>query len=198
MSQDEAGTLDSALTMLTGGKNCSLDAAGAGHDELGKVARQNSYLYRELPPAFPANGQPRARHLGMAGGSVTLRWAFFLWFFASTAFSQTPPPGSTSTDQSPAAAQTKPNAEDQEKPQDSANRSGPVAAFEVASIKLQPWTGGGSVGIFIRGNTLDAEHVSLFSLVTFAYNLRDIQLSGGPPWVRSGVLSSSELYQVMG
>src|ERR1039457_3434149 len=54
-------------------------------------------------------------------------------------------------------------------PQDGANRSGPVAAFEVASIKLQPWTGGGSVGIFIRGNTLDAEHVSLFSLVTFAY-----------------------------
>jgi uncharacterized protein (TIGR03435 family) len=129
---------------------------------------------------------------------MTLKWAFFLWFFASTAFSQTPPPGSSSNDQSPAAAQTKPNAEDQEKPQDSANRSGPVAAFEVASIKLQPWTGGGSVGIFIRGNTLDAEHVSLFSLVTFAYNLRDIQLSGGPPWVRSGVLSSSELYQVMG
>src|ERR1035437_11035952 len=30
----------------------------------GTVARQNSYQYRGLPPAFPANGQPRARHLG--------------------------------------------------------------------------------------------------------------------------------------
>jgi bla regulator protein BlaR1 len=63
--------------------------------------------------------------------------------------------------------------------------------------KPQQWTGQGSVGLFVRGNTLDAEHTSLFSLVEFAYNLRDVQLSGGPPWVRSGVLSSSELYQVV-
>jgi bla regulator protein BlaR1 len=73
--------------------------------------------------------------------------------------------------------------------------SSPV--FEVASIKPQPWTGQGSVGIFVRGNTLDAEHISLFSLVAFAYDLRDIQLSGGPSWIRSGVLSSSELFQVI-
>jgi len=53
-------------------------------------------------------------------------------------------------------------------------------AFDVASVKPQPFTGQGSVGIFVRGDTLDAEHVSLFSLVTFAYNLRDVQLSGGP------------------
>lgn len=70
-------------------------------------------------------------------------------------------------------------------------------AFDVASIKSQPWTGQGSMGIFVHGNTLDAEHVSLFSLVTFAYNLRDVQLSGGPSWVRSGIASSSELYQVI-
>ena len=44
---------------------------------------------------------------------------------------------------------------------------------------------------------LDAEHVSLFSLVAFAYHLRDVQLSGGPAWVKSGVLVSSELYQVI-
>jgi uncharacterized protein (TIGR03435 family) len=69
-------------------------------------------------------------------------------------------------------------------------------AFEVASIKPQAWTGKGSVGIFVRGNSLDAEHVSLFSLVTFAYNLRDVQLSGGPSWVKSGVLVDSELFQV--
>ena len=33
---------------------------------------------------------------GEMGRSMTLRWAFFLLFFASTAFSQTPPPGSSS------------------------------------------------------------------------------------------------------
>jgi uncharacterized protein (TIGR03435 family) len=75
-------------------------------------------------------------------------------------------------------------------------RSQPAPAFEVASVKLQPWTGKGSIGIFVRGNSFDAEHVSLFSLVTYAYNLRDVQLSGGPSWIKSTVLSSSELYQV--
>ena len=33
---------------------------------------------------------------------MTLRWAFFLWFFASTAFSQTLPPSVGSSEQSPA------------------------------------------------------------------------------------------------
>jgi uncharacterized protein (TIGR03435 family) len=69
--------------------------------------------------------------------------------------------------------------------------------FEVASVKPQPFAGQGSIGIFVRGNTLDAEHVSLNSLVMFAYNLREVQLSGGPSWARSGVLVSSELYQVV-
>lgn len=76
-------------------------------------------------------------------------------------------------------------------------QSAPAPEFDVASVKLQPWTGQGSVGIFVRGDTLDAEHVSLFDLVTFAYSLRDVQLSGGPAWVRRDVLVSSELYQVM-
>jgi uncharacterized protein (TIGR03435 family) len=69
--------------------------------------------------------------------------------------------------------------------------------FDVASVKPQSFAGKGSVGIFVRGDTLHAEHVSLFSLVAFAYNLRDVQLSGGPAWVKSGVLASSELYQVI-
>jgi bla regulator protein BlaR1 len=69
-------------------------------------------------------------------------------------------------------------------------------AFEVASIKPQPFNGQGSVGIGVRGNTLDAEHVSLDSLVLFAYNLRGVQLSGGPSWARSG-LGDPELYQVI-
>jgi bla regulator protein BlaR1 len=70
--------------------------------------------------------------------------------------------------------------------------------FEVASVKPQPFTGQGSVGIVVRGNTLDAEHVSLDSLVMFAYNLRGVQLSGGPSWAKSDVLIYSELYQVIG
>jgi uncharacterized protein (TIGR03435 family) len=82
-------------------------------------------------------------------------------------------------------------------PHDSSAQSASAPVLDVASIKPQQWTGQGSVGIFVRGKTLDAEHTSLFSLVEFAYNLRDVQLSGGPPWVRSGVLSSSELYQVV-
>lgn len=72
------------------------------------------------------------------------------------------------------------------------------AAFDVASVKPQPFTGKGGeyVGIFVRGNTLDAQHVSLNSLVMFAYNLRGVQLSGGPSWATSGVLIYSDLYQV--
>ncbi len=72
-----------------------------------------------------------------------------------------------------------------------------LPSFEVASIKPQPFTGQGMVGIGVRGDTLDAEHVSLASLVMFAYNLRDVQLSGGPSWAWSGVLANSELFQVM-
>jgi bla regulator protein BlaR1 len=69
-------------------------------------------------------------------------------------------------------------------------------AFDVVSVKPQPFTGSGSVGIFVRGNTLDAQHISLKDLVTFAYNLRGVQLSGGPSWAERGVLNFSELYQV--
>jgi len=71
------------------------------------------------------------------------------------------------------------------------------AQFEVASVKPQPFTGQGMVGITVRGDTLDAEHVSVFSLIEFAYNLRDVELSGGPAWVRSDILATSELYQVI-
>jgi uncharacterized protein (TIGR03435 family) len=70
------------------------------------------------------------------------------------------------------------------------------AAFEVVSIKPQPWTGQGSVGVFVRGDTLDGQHISLNDLVMFAYNLRGMQLSGGPSWAVRGELISSDLYQV--
>jgi uncharacterized protein (TIGR03435 family) len=73
-------------------------------------------------------------------------------------------------------------------------------AFDVASVKLQAWTGQGGVGVFVRGGTLDAEHASLRDLVEFAYNLRDVQLSGGPAWAdrSNSKLNDAELYQVIG
>jgi uncharacterized protein (TIGR03435 family) len=78
------------------------------------------------------------------------------------------------------------------------------ASFEVASIKPQPWTNEGRVGVFVRGGTLTGEHVDLYGLVEFAYALRtdDSQLSGGPAWARHGVLSEvsgadSVLYYVL-
>lgn len=73
-------------------------------------------------------------------------------------------------------------------------RSQPETAsprFEVASIKLHPWTNEGRVGVFIVGNVLRAEHVDLYLLVEFAYGLPpdSYQLTGGPGWARRGVLS---------
>jgi hypothetical protein len=37
--------------------------------------------------------------------------------------------------------------------------------FDVVSVNPQKWTGQGSVGVLVRGDTLDAEHVSLQGLV---------------------------------
>src|SRR5215472_4771583 len=75
--------------------------------------------------------------------------------------------------------------------------------FEVASIRLQPWTNEGRVEVYVRGNTLYGEHVDLYQLVDFAYGLRrdNAQLSGGPEWARHGILSDvagadSVLYHV--
>jgi uncharacterized protein (TIGR03435 family) len=77
-------------------------------------------------------------------------------------------------------------------------------AFEVASIRPQPWTNEGGVDVYVRGNTLYGEHADLYRLVDFAYGLRpdDLQLSGGPAWAKHGVLSNvsggdSLLYQVI-
>jgi hypothetical protein len=70
--------------------------------------------------------------------------------------------------------------------------------FDVVSVKPQRWTGQGLVGVLVRGDTLDAEHVSLKGLVLFAYNLREVQLSGGPGWAEvAGLLADSELFQVI-
>jgi uncharacterized protein (TIGR03435 family) len=71
-------------------------------------------------------------------------------------------------------------------------------AFEVASIKPQPFTGTGSIGVFVEGNTLRAEHATLNDLIGFAWNLEDFQLSGGPGWAaKADKLVDSELFQVI-
>ena len=78
----------------TGGANCSLDAAGAGR-EPGAVPKERLPISRVT--ACVSGDRPTAcSPFGEMGRSMTLRWAFFLLFFASTAFSQTPPPGSSS------------------------------------------------------------------------------------------------------
>src|SRR5215469_3920026 len=71
-------------------------------------------------------------------------------------------------------------------------------SFDVVSIRPQSYTGKGGeyVGVRVVGDTLRAEHVSLNDLVMFAYNLRGVQLSGGPTWAERRELNSSELYQV--
>jgi uncharacterized protein (TIGR03435 family) len=73
-----------------------------------------------------------------------------------------------------------------------------AASFDVASVKPQPWNGQGSVGVFFHGNTLSAEHCDLYELVEFAWNLKELQVSGGPPWAKHGLLATSQLYQVIG
>jgi uncharacterized protein (TIGR03435 family) len=70
-------------------------------------------------------------------------------------------------------------------------------AFDVASVKSDPWGGNYSVGITVRGDTLTADHQCLYGLVEFAYNLRDDHLSGGPSWAKCGLLITSDLYQVI-
>jgi uncharacterized protein (TIGR03435 family) len=75
---------------------------------------------------------------------------------------------------------------------------GSEVKFDVVSVKPQKWAGQGSFGIFVRGDTLDAEHASLKMLVLFAYDLRDEQLSGVPAWAEAaGLLADQELFQVM-
>lgn len=69
-------------------------------------------------------------------------------------------------------------------------------AFEVASVKLQPWDGQGGVGVTVRGNTLIAEHSCLYDLVEFAYEVAETRVSGGPSWAMHAPLAGATLYQV--
>lgn len=63
----------------------------------------------------------------------------------------------------------------------------PAPSFEVASIKPDPYKGQqGRIGIGTSGNRLTVEHQGLAALITFAYDIQDFQLSGGPSWVYAG------------
>src|SRR6185312_10975550 len=66
-------------------------------------------------------------------------------------------------------------------------------AFEVASIRPQPWTNEGQVAVYVRGNTLYGEHADLCTLIDFAWNLPpdSSQVTGGQGWARHGVLSNA-------
>jgi uncharacterized protein (TIGR03435 family) len=70
-------------------------------------------------------------------------------------------------------------------------------AFDVASVKPQKFTGEGTVGISIKGDTLHAEHVELNKLVEYAWNVQDFQLSGGPTWAAFHGLLGSEFFEVI-
>jgi len=66
-------------------------------------------------------------------------------------------------------------------------------AFDVASVRPQPWTNEGQVAVYVRGNTLYGEHADLCTLIDFAWNLPpdSSQVTGGPGWARHGVLSNA-------
>src|ERR1017187_7364901 len=128
-----------------------LNGVSAGGDEPGTVTRQEklpnevSYCLR-----FRRTANRVPAHAAESGRSMTLRWAFFLWFIASTAFRQTPLPGSSSNDQSP-AAQTQPNADEQNKHQDGAQSSTPDVKPGPPVLKQKDlWKGTGVLHPLLR------------------------------------------------
>jgi uncharacterized protein (TIGR03435 family) len=67
-------------------------------------------------------------------------------------------------------------------------------SFEVASIKLsQPGNADRQISGFQTpgGGRLNTTATSLRMLITFAYNVKDFQLSGGPGW------ANSEMYDIV-
>src|SRR5579864_9554641 len=75
-----------------------------------------------------------------------------------------------------------------------AQTASPPLTFDVASIKRVTPAGDGRIQVGIQmqpGGGLRATNVTLKFLLTFAYKVRDSQLSGGPGWI------NSDLYDVM-
>lgn len=69
-------------------------------------------------------------------------------------------------------------------------------AFEVASLKPDPFKGQGGIGIRVAGNRLMVDHQSLTAMVVFAYGLEDFQVSGGPAWSKAGPMDA-DAYQLI-
>jgi bla regulator protein blaR1 len=61
----------------------------------------------------------------------------------------------------------------------------PQPQFEVASVKPNTSMGGNSGLNRGAGGNLNATNVSLRFLITFAYDVRDYQLTGGPSWINT-------------
>ena len=75
-----------------------------------------------------------------------------------------------------------------------AQTASPPLTFDVASIKPVTPAGDGRIQVGIQmqpGGGLRATNVTLKFLLTFAYNVRDFQISGGPGWL------NSELFDLM-
>jgi uncharacterized protein (TIGR03435 family) len=59
----------------------------------------------------------------------------------------------------------------------------PTLTFEVASIKPASTDAKGSSIQFMPGGGLSMTNIPLRAMITFAYDVRDFQISGGPGWV---------------
>jgi hypothetical protein len=77
----------------------------------------------------------------------------------------------------PQTAWTIPEPTPPPKPMDPAADPG----IEVATIKLSPLDARGR-GLGIRGETMTVNNYSLLNLITFAYDLHEQQVAGGPAW----------------
>src|SRR5690349_19588373 len=58
------------------------------------------------------------------------------------------------------------------------------AAFEVASVKLNPGSPDFSEDLAPSGR-VTTRNVSVWNLIRWAYGVRELELSGGPAWVKS-------------
>ncbi|HVV47007.1 MAG TPA: TIGR03435 family protein [Bryobacteraceae bacterium] len=69
--------------------------------------------------------------------------------------------------------------------------------FEVASVKAQKWTLPATVGITVKGGTLDAEHQPLYDLIVYSCNLKGrFQISGIPDWAEDRGISETASFQI--
>ncbi len=57
-------------------------------------------------------------------------------------------------------------------------------SFEAATVKLNN-TGDGAIYSRFRGVTISLVNLSLKRMIVFAYQIRDFQLTGRPPWIDS-------------